>query len=430
MIIINKLKCIKVGLLSAIGVLCAVPSFSAKTDLDYLITPVISEAQAKVSKIIEETYLNKNRSNLTDAVRIMSSERYQDDPYFKEFTTKIEDILDEAVKRGDIPIKHFYLNDIDSEKKKLDLKNPQKSNPTFIIPKVTEGQGYGIDALELYKYADNESIVQLSSQFNALESVSRYPSSVKFWPYDHTQGPRCALQAIAACKHRESASLQNKLPDAIQELLNKCIVKNYNNKNVPITQKYPDLYKNGYLSLDEINDEKAPKPSFFSKLFHMKRGTSAMEDLKTLEDHLRKNVGQLKFLSQWVRCEHTNSIQLQVFSAAPDCYGINFDDNNQEERNGLITKICKNLVANQYKAIAQVAAIRAASTGKQQSIHLSMVGQGAFHNPPEVMEDAIKAVAQEVNGYNIKVFLHGNREKSREILCKTCNELNIKYELQ
>ena len=51
--------------------------------------------------------------------------------------------------------------------------------------------------------------------------------------------------------------------------------------------------------------------------------------------------------------------------------------------------ICKMLVTAQYRAVAQIAAMRSVTTSESVSLHLTLVGQGAFNNPENVMKEAL-----------------------------------------
>lgn len=348
-----------------------------KVDLSsYLKDAKISEAQNEAFKITNEKS-SKISSNVASSDEI-SSDRYYEVAKFlgeaiKVGRTEVEKKLDLAVQDGDLPIKDFTLSQINS--KYLKLNKVKGKSPLFKIIK-------GVDALKLSESAEDCSIVQVASQFNALESMSETSTAVKYWHYDRTQGPRASLQSVAAAKHRESADLQNKLPDAIKELLEKCRLKD----GGKILNKYPKLYKNGYLQLLEIK---------------------SVEDLETLKDFLKNNIGEFKFLSQWVKCERTDKKQLQVFSAAPSFQGYYVDWNKNDEKTNLLKEICDIIVSNEYESIAKIAAIRAHETGKSVSLHLTLVGQGAFNNPSEVMKKSLQKVKKELENTDVKVYLHG-----------------------
>ena len=71
-------------------------------------------------------------------------------------------------------------------------------------------------------------------------------------------------------------------------------------------------------------------------------------------------------------------------------------------------KICTVLVEAQYRAIAQIAAMRSLRTkGERVNLHLTLVGQGAFNNPQSVLKSALKAVYETVSYFDVDVFIHG-----------------------
>lgn len=338
----------------------------------YLKEEKISKAQEEAFKITN-SFFSKSLSNVANLDKI-SSYRYS----VASSATELERQLDSAVRDGDLPIRWFTLSQINSEAQSSKSYKSEKS-PTFEIVK-------GVDALKLSEVADDGSIVQVASQFNALESMSTDPSPVKEWIYDYTQGPRASLQSVAAAKHREAAHLQKKLPDAIYGVLEKCILSDGNS----ILRKYPSLYENGYLQLFKINSE---------------------EDLKTLRDFLKNNINEMKFLSQWVKCEGTGKKQLQVFSAAPSFQGFNINWGKSDDRTKLLREICEIIVSNEYKAIAQAAAIKANQSDKSVSLHLTLVGQGAFQNPISVIKSSMDKVKEALKGTDVKVYLHGWNDK-------------------
>lgn len=353
----------------------------------YFTEAKISNVQEKVFKITNE-YFQKysNECPHICLLREISSLRYLDN---QEQPTKIEKILDEAVKENDLPLQSFKLNEI------RDIKQRYRSNPDIHPIYIFEVGG---NVLNLHKTAMDEAIVQVASQYNSLESVNTDFSPVVNWFWDKTQGPMACLQALAATKHRESAAIQGKLPDIIKDLLDDCIVTSKElggliKSNVKITEKYPNLYKNGYF-----------RPSVIEK--------ENLSDLRKLSAHIKKNIGKLGFNSQWVKCEGSSKKQLQVFNAAPSFQGdhswLRWDDKD-DPRVVIYKEICENLVVEQYRSIAQVAAIKSCESGRQEELHIYQVGQGAFYNPPEIMSSVLKVIKDELEGFNVKVYLHSGR---------------------
>ncbi len=213
-------------------------------------------------------YLNRFSGSHLDLAGSDDISSYRYDT-FTATPTDVESILDKGVRENDLPIESFTLSELETAARSV----PRNcgSAQFFYLG--------GINALKLHEMdcCKNGDIINLASQFNALESTSSRLSPVKNWRYDFTQGPMASLQAVAAAKHRESASLQRKLPDALEDLLSRCMVD-----GTSITNKYRDLYQNGYLQLWKITD---------------------INDLRELNSFLKNHVNEMKFLSQWVKCE-------------------------------------------------------------------------------------------------------------------------------
>ena len=274
------------------------------------------------------------------------------------------------------------------------IKQIYKPNPNPNIHSLYIVQT-GRNVLDLHKTAADGAIVQVASQYNALESPNSDFSPVLNWFWDKTQGSMVCLQALAAAKHRESAAIQGKLPDMIKDLLNNCMVSSGKlggliKNNLEITKKYPNLYRNGYFSPSAIGKEN-------------------LSDLQDLSKYIKDNIGKLGFNSQWVKCEGSGKKQLQVFNAAPSFQGdrswLKWGDKS-DPRIIIYREICKDLVIEQYISITQVAAIKSCEGGKQEELHIYQIGQGAFYNPPEIMKSVFKVINDELEGFNVKVYLH------------------------
>jgi hypothetical protein len=87
---------------------------------------------------------------------------------------------------------------------------------------------------------------------------------------------------------------------------------------------------------------------------------------------------------------------MQVFTAAPSFQGT-------APPTPLETEISKLLVVSQYKAVAELAVIRANAGGPPVPLHLTLVGQGSFANDPGIMGAALKVVSDTVKGHNVQV---------------------------
>lgn len=232
------------------------------------------------------------------------------------------------------------------------------STPTFTVVK-----GMGANYLHDYPLGQN-CILQLASQFNFLESPGPFIIDVSDYVNDRTRGPQASVEAAAASLQRTAAVTSGKLPHALTNIL-------------PEEATY---YGAGYLQLMSLDEAK------LEDLYHV----------------IEKKIPQLIVLPQWVQCEESGAIQLQVFCAAPSYQGC-FYAPTFDSWGG---KICNLLVSAQYEAIAKLAVIQSVMRSQTVPLHLTLVGQGAFNNPPEVMKSAFEAVAQAVKGYNVHVYIH------------------------
>lgn len=207
------------------------------------------------------------------------------------------------------------------------------------------------------------AIVQLASQYNYLESPGSHVIAVSQYLGDNTQGPQGVIEALAATLFRDAMVNNDKLAHALKDILEE------NN-----------FYKNGYLML--YNATEVEKTNLLTKI--------------------NASIKKLRILPQWVLCEPTGALQLQVFSAAPSFQGA--AQPSIESDSG---QICNELVSAQYEAIGKLAVIRAHLTNKIVPINLTLVGQSAFNNPPEVMRDSFAKLAKVVKGHDkVKVFIH------------------------
>lgn len=69
-------------------------------------------------------------------------------------------------------------------------------------------------------------------------------------------------------------------------------------------------------------------------------------------------------------------------------------------------KFCIETLEKQYRAIAKIAVLKSIESGKQVKLHLTFVGRVAFNVPEYVEHECLNAVAEIVNRYNVKVFIH------------------------
>ena len=132
----------------------------------------------------------------------------------------------------------------------------------------------------------------------------------------------------------------------------------------------------------------------------------------------------MKLLSQWVKCEGSEKMQLQVFSAAPN-FGGKYWSSQLSDRDKLLKECCIKLIEVQYKALAQVASMRADTSGKRIGLHVTMIGNGVFSNPKDTIRVALKALKENLAGHNVDVYLHCYKDN---IWSDYANELGINCE--
>jgi hypothetical protein len=238
----------------------------------------------------------------------------------------------------------------------------------------------GVDAIVLpnSRLATN-AVIQVASQFNFLESKTPKNSKLIEYIHDPTQGPRASLSSLAALylrnfffKHRDpNAHFFN---DITQDMT----------KNLP-------MYEGGYFMPYRMS---LRQQSNFTTL-------------------LRNNIRNLNILAQWGFPEvgdQRNSI-LQVFTAAPS-----YQDEATPLEGSHAAEICTILVEAQYRAISQIAATRSFMKRTRVPLHLTLVGQGAFNNPPSVMRAALNAVYDTVSRFDVDVYIHGYSKTDVELI--------------
>lgn len=255
-----------------------------------------------------------------------------------------------------------------------------ESDPTIAMPSITIVQGVGVNDLHRTALGQN-ALLQVASQFDFQEAPGPMDVSVGEYLGDRTQGPQAAIEAAAAALHRKAAKHAGTLDHALTTLLPPSLLT-----------KYPNLYKDGYLNLNAVKNE---------------------NDKKILLDHISRNIEQLRVLPQWVHCESSGAIQMQVFCAAPSFQGM-----GKPAEGSVEDQICKKLVVAQYVATAQLAVIRARETGETVPLHLTMVGQGAFNNNPSVMKEAMEAVVDVIKGEKVALYVHAYSKEANDALTR------------
>ena len=271
-------------------------------------------------------------------------------------------IYEPKIIKASKKLKSTTVDKIDREYNKL-VKISSSFTTNFIIVK-------GVNALEIArsKFVIN-SIIQVASQFNFLESANTNYMDITNYINDKTQGPLLSIASLEALILRDNAVAKEK------------ILGQQNG----IFKDIPNIYKNGYLMPWKIPDGK--------------------EKEKILEK-MTKNKGKLEILAQRSKPELGNGIVLtQVFSAAPSFQGYHIP-----RKNSLDDKFCMLLVPLQYACIAKLAAIQNVVTGKSVNLHLTLIGQGVFNNRLEIINSAMAEIYKYINGFNINVYIHAFKD--------------------
>lgn len=341
----------------------------------YLQNAVVNQEVEALANIGVKTYQDKS-SPLAKARAAAAAAGQmgggRTDTWIKDTFKKDEDVIVDELKKIDAP-QTFSLKEVQREFDEAIKKHrPEASakKAKFVLVKKL-----GINYLHESKIADNESFIQLASQFNFLESPSAHVVNVSDYLGDKTQGPQGSIEAAAAALHRSAAVLEKKLSHALVAVL---------------PTEHSKYYKDGYLELS----------------------TLSADEQKSVHDYIVSHLDELRILPQWVIQETTGRKNLQIFSAAPSFQGA-----GMPTPDSYAGKISSLLVANQYEAIAKLAIIRHISTRKPVNVHYTLVGQGVFNNPPEVMTEAFRRVANVAKGYpDVHIYVHGYDVKAQTLI--------------
>jgi hypothetical protein len=339
------------------------PQIESTALSNFMASPAIDPEVEKLANLGFQRYSDNTNDLMTnrDAARPNNGAGRKKSWIKDTFDSEEDDII-EALKSQHAP-QTFSIKQIDDLYGQLTAQIPRGQNlkkTPFVY--VT---GVNINYLHEAPIAQ-EAFVQLASQFNYLESVSPNISPVSSYLYDPTQGPMGSIEAAAAALHRTATEASGELKNALTNVL---------------PPHHDNYYRNGYLELFKLSDA----------------------EKTALRKHVEKNIKELAILPHWVKNEASGVKQFQVFSAAPSYQGHGAPAANSEE--GMLTSL---LVAAQFEALAKLAVIRNLLTNKPTTLHLARVGQGAFNNPPEALNHALKRVAEVVKGYpDVHVFVHG-----------------------
>ena len=222
----------------------------------------------------------------------------------------------------------------------------------------------GVDAFQFGRgrseFIDN-SVLQVASQFNFLESTSPAYMPLHDYAHDRTQGPQASLGCPGMLVQR-NASFRLQPDLDIQ----------------PFFRGLERAYRGGYFSPSAISNA----------------------DLGPAVAHVANNWRDLRVLAQSGRTLFGTETT-QVFMAAPS-----FQNERRPAIETPLGKICEVLVSRQYEALGALAARQSLATRRRVNLHVTMVGQGAFQNPPEVMRSSFQLLLKAVGGYDVAVYVH------------------------
>jgi hypothetical protein len=232
-------------------------------------------------------------------------------------------------------------------------------------PRIISVKGMGVNYLSDHSSRVEGGFCQLASQFNYLESPGPFTVPVTDYLNDRTQGPQGAIETAAGALHRHAAVSNGSLPHALADVLPE--------------QNQSDYYRDGYLEIFRL------EPA----------------ELKTVHEQLKQSLPKFRILAQPVTAEATHASFFQVLSAAPSWQG-----QSPPRADSVEAQMAALLVVSQYEAIAKLAVMKSLLTRQETPVHLTLVGQGVFNNPPEIMTEALRRVAGIVKGYpDVQVYV-------------------------
>ena len=271
-------------------------------------------------------------------------------------------VADKARLQKNIP-PSFQIQQINEEYERVKKQKTQSSaiqpaqTKTFVV--------VGVDAIALPSAkATSGGIVQVASQFNALESMSKERAALSIYPFDPTQGPRAVMPCANALFQRDTIMHYDAFEDVMPD---------------EATRKR--FVQGGYVTWNKDPAE-----------FQAQLGAN------------NENVQKLRILSMWTKPELADTEVLQCYTAAAptSAYGNSGNKKQQDE-------IAEALVVEQYTAIAKMAVIRARETGQTVPLHLTFVGGGAFENDPKILQKAFKEVENILQNENVELYIHAYR---------------------
>ena len=257
---------------------------------------------------------------------------------------------------------------------------------------------HGVDALLLgnaKSWLLWGGVQQVASQFNGLEAPSSAHAKLATYRTDRTQGPRASLACPASLIQRDRSYRHNDPNRAFFEGLG-----------------LGGLYHNGYLELQ--------------------RGTRPLLEaaLKLLPERL----GQLRLLAQtgqlWT--SHTGPRPgpvdiTQVFTAAPSFQHAP----SPPLPDSVEGQLCAALVVGQYEALGEFAAVKASmdfrTADNPLPLHVTLLGQGAFRNPPMTMQKALQRLSEVLQGHEVRVYVHCWSQSDLQLARACLDKANVAH---
>ena len=276
----------------------------------------------------------------------------------------VSKILGSLPTRTPIPLAPVSVGDIENLFRPFFSSRP----PTIYLHIKQDAFYFGSQKPELIK----NSILQVASQFNFLESVNSDHMALTDYYKDRTQGPKASLGCPGMLVQRDGY---------FQNAENQ-------KKAQPIFEGFDEkVYKGGYFTPSHINPEHRQE---------------ALE-------HLRANIKTLNILAQSGK-SLWDTAMIQVFTAAPSFQG-EMAPLYQSTRG----QMCDLLVSTQYEALGRLAALHSMQIKQTVQLHITLVGQGAFNNPKQVMANSFEKLLEALRGYDVVVHVHAFGPKDVEI---------------
>ena len=240
----------------------------------------------------------------------------------------------------------------------------------------------GLDSLNLpTSHRVAGGIVQVTSQFNVRFSPLMERTSLEDYPLHSGQGPRVMMPCAHALLLREVSEF-----DAFRDV-------------IPDSELREKFIKYGFVQWKD-------SPEDFARLLP--------------PEALQK----LRVLFMWAKPELGGEPFIQVFTAAPPIDAMGNAGSLLCE-----AEIARLLLLQQYRAVAQLAVIRSRLCGPLVRIplHLTLLGLGAFQNPPEVLQEALQEVCRLLEREKVDLYVHAfdydDEESSSHIVLQPLEQM-------